>query len=207
MLHAHRNDISRWVSSLCISACIPDILTCRQTSLCYCKQIIKSISEDVILIGVIIDHHAFLWPIYHRTPKAPQTPFSASVSFLQELSTKWALLNCIPCRTLGPDLQPLLSQPCKTRPRSKSKPDEIFIHPAESNIARADAVALELGLGGNTERVTSHHSYSRDMKAWETGKGRDIARQMLAGPAKPPHSQRQSHEQFFIGKGSDSDSD
>jgi len=128
----------------------------------------------------------------------------------QTSNRKWAAEFYIPCRNLGPDLQPLLSQnqqPCKTRPRSKSKPDEIFIHPAESNIARADAVALELGLGGNTERVTSHHYHSRDMPTWETGKGRDVARQMLAGPAKPPHSQRQSHEQFFIGKGSDSDSD
>jgi len=112
-------------------------------------------------------------------------------------------------RGLGPDLQPLLSQNqqlFKTRPRSKSKPDEIFIHPTESNIARADAVALELGLGGDTERVTSHF-YSREVPAWETGKGRDIAKQMLAGPAEIPHAQRQSHEQFFIGKGSDSESD
>ena len=36
--------------------------------------------------------------------------------------------------------------PRPNRPRSKSKPDSIFIHPNHSNIARADAVALELGL-------------------------------------------------------------
>ena len=32
----------------------------------------------------------------------------------------------------------------QTRPRSKSKPDSIFIHPRFNNIARADAAALEL---------------------------------------------------------------
>ncbi|CAA7264817.1 unnamed protein product [Cyclocybe aegerita] len=106
--------------------------------------------------------------------------------------------------------QPLLSQTnqeypphsMKTRPRSRSKPDDIFIHPAESNIARADAVALELGLTGDTERVQGY-TYNREEPAWEIGKGKDMAREMLLGAQKKaPHSR----DPFYISN-SDSDSD
>ncbi|GAV98767.1 copper transporter [Lentinula edodes] len=47
------------------------------------------------------------------------------------------------------------------RLRSKSKPNGIFIHPQHSNLARADAAALQLGLGGPTERekmLLEHYS-------------------------------------------------
>lgn len=76
--------------------------------------------------------------------------------------------------------QPLLSEERiypKTRPRFKSKPDDIFIHPAQSNLARADAVALQLGLGGDTERVQGFKV--PEVSAWEAGEGRDLAREML----------------------------
>lgn len=107
--------------------------------------------------------------------------------------------------------QPLLTQEdhnypltsVKTRPRSKSKPEDIFIHPAESNIARADAVALELGLAGSTERVQGY-SYTKEEPPWEMGKGKDMARAILLGAKKtPPPSPR---EPFFINEDSDSDS-
>ena len=39
------------------------------------------------------------------------------------------------------------------RPRSRSKPESIFIHPNHSNIARADAAAVQLGLAGDTDLV------------------------------------------------------
>ncbi|KAF8167403.1 copper transporter [Crassisporium funariophilum] len=106
--------------------------------------------------------------------------------------------------------QPLLShdrdyplKSVKTRPRSKSKPDDIFIHPAESNIARADAVALTLGLAGDTERVQGGYRV-RDESGWEAGKGKDMAREMLLGSKKtsPPRT----HKPFNIGSDSDSDS-
>lgn len=45
--------------------------------------------------------------------------------------------------------EPLL--PGEARPRSK--PSDLYIHPNLSNVARADAVATELGLSGNTDRV------------------------------------------------------
>ena len=103
--------------------------------------------------------------------------------------------------------QPLLTReehdyPLKkvqTRPRSKSKPDDIFIHPTDSNIARADAVAQELGISGDTDRVKGY-SCSKDEPAWEIGKGRDIAREML-GSKKIP-----SQGSFSVGNNSDSDS-
>ncbi|KAI0640130.1 hypothetical protein C8Q77DRAFT_1084819 [Trametes polyzona] len=67
-----------------------------------------------------------------------------------------------------------------TRPRSKSKPESIFIHPNHSNLARADAAAAELGLSGDTERVKVN-SYPADEDPWAHGKGRDVARQLLLG--------------------------
>jgi len=70
----------------------------------------------------------------------------------------------------------------KTRPRSKSKPDDIFIHPSDSNIARADAFAFELGLAGETERV--HGFKVLEDSVWEVGKGKDLAREMLSGSTK-----------------------
>ncbi|KAK7465507.1 hypothetical protein VKT23_005482 [Stygiomarasmius scandens] len=85
-----------------------------------------------------------------------------------------------------------------TRPRSRSKPDDIFIHPTHSNIARADAVALELGLSGPTERVSGN--YSENSTPWETGKGREAARALLGSAKSEPN--------FSVGDdGSDSDSD
>lgn len=69
----------------------------------------------------------------------------------------------------------------KTRPRSKSKPDDIFIHPTQSNIARADAFAMQLGLAGETERVQGFKV--PEDTGWEVGKGKDFAREMLLGPS------------------------
>lgn len=87
---------------------------------------------------------------------------------------------------MGDDIsRPLLSQErvyLKTRPRSKSKPDDIFIHPTQSNIARADAAALELGLAGETERVQGFAPQQNP--AWQVGKGRDLAREMLKFPSQ-----------------------
>ncbi|KAF5313146.1 hypothetical protein D9619_002640 [Psilocybe cf. subviscida] len=93
----------------------------------------------------------------------------------------------------------------KTRPRSKSKPEAIFIHPAESNIARADAVALEMGLAGSTERVQSY-GYTKEEPPWEMGKGKDMAREMLLGGAQHRKSRSSSppRSPFYI---HDSDSD
>ncbi|TFK41878.1 hypothetical protein BDQ12DRAFT_344067 [Crucibulum laeve] len=85
-----------------------------------------------------------------------------------------------------------------SRARSKSKPDEIFIHPTQSNIARADAAALELGLAGETDLVKGNFQSRGD--AWETGKGRDMARQLLASTEKK--SKRHS---FRVSSDSDSD--
>ncbi|KAI8990650.1 hypothetical protein BD414DRAFT_484360 [Trametes punicea] len=67
-----------------------------------------------------------------------------------------------------------------TRPRSKSKPDSIFIHPNDSNLARADAAAVQLGLAGDTERVKAN-VYPADEDPWEHGRGKEVARELLLG--------------------------
>ncbi|KAF4611695.1 hypothetical protein D9613_004201 [Agrocybe pediades] len=100
-----------------------------------------------------------------------------------------------------PTTYPLKPVHNKTRPRSKSKPDDIFIHPTESNIARADAVALELGLAGETDRVA--YSRPKGSPAWEIGKGRDIAREMLRGSNQ---QKRTSHNNIFLADDDESDS-
>ncbi|THH29058.1 hypothetical protein EUX98_g5138 [Antrodiella citrinella] len=74
-----------------------------------------------------------------------------------------------------------------THLRSKSKPMDIFIHPAESNLARADAAAQHLGVGGDTERVRSHQYPTVDDDddiAWEAGRGRDVARELLGSASR-----------------------
>ncbi|RXW18512.1 hypothetical protein EST38_g7350 [Candolleomyces aberdarensis] len=76
-----------------------------------------------------------------------------------------------------------------TRPRSKSKPDDIFIHPAESNIARADVLAIQLGIskGDTTPERVLQQQRKQPPADWEVGKGRDLARELLSTRAQPPH--------------------
>lgn len=68
--------------------------------------------------------------------------------------------------------------PRSARPRSRSKPESIFIHPNDSNIARADAAAVQLGLVSDTDLVKGN-VYPDDGETWEHGRGRDVAREML----------------------------
>lgn len=82
------------------------------------------------------------------------------------------------------------------RPRSRSKPDAIVIHPAESNLARADAVALELGLSGNTERVHGNR-YDREEAAWLPGAGQNAAR-VLLGSARRKTSEASELDPFLV---------
>ncbi|KAF5332510.1 hypothetical protein D9611_005114 [Ephemerocybe angulata] len=128
-------------------------------------------------------------------------------------------------------LESMTPTPPTTRPRSKSKPDDIFIHPAESNVARADLLAMQLGLAGDTERVSKLPEYSPvgpegTSKNWEVGRGRDVARELLLNPGhkqnasvtatpkpqqpRPPNSGHgQLHQRsgsFQIGAHSDSES-
>lgn len=132
----------------------------------------------------------------------------STAQFVIELQALPKPTHSLPRNTHDTVNQPLLPReervyPLKTvqtRPRSKSKPDDIFIHPTDSNIARADAVAQELGISGDTERVKGH-SYPKDEPAWEIGKGRDVARELLGPKKKTP-----SQGSFYIGDDSESDS-
>lgn len=66
------------------------------------------------------------------------------------------------------------------RPRSRSKPTSIFIHPTQSNIARADAAAIHLGLAGDTEMVKGNMYATEGDPAWKIGSGKDLARQIMS---------------------------
>ena len=71
--------------------------------------------------------------------------------------------------------------------RSRTKPAGLFIHPNNSNLARADAVAVELGLHGSTEHVSAPRmsSDSEDNGTlWDHDRGRDAARALLGGTGK-----------------------
>jgi len=75
------------------------------------------------------------------------------------------------------------------KPRARSKPDNIFIHPNQSNLARADAVAYELGITGDTELVRGNKA---DGKSWALGRGRDMARETFGDSHRRPGSDEDS---------------
>jgi hypothetical protein len=79
-----------------------------------------------------------------------------------------------------------------SRPRSKSKPAQIFIHPSQSNFARADAFALQRGLGGRTELVEDV-GHPGSAESWREGKGQEVARELLG------HRRSSTSSQFQIG--------
>lgn len=80
-----------------------------------------------------------------------------------------------------------------TIPRSKSKPDGIFIHPTHSNIARAEVIAVRMGFGIEANEYVDSSSYTYphspsqnsdtpvggNLHVWGTGSGRDVARGLL----------------------------
>ncbi len=101
--------------------------------------------------------------------------------------------------------------------RSRTKPTGLFIHPNDSNLARADAVAVELGLHGSTEHVsvaagrTSSDSEDHG-RTWERGRGRDAARTLLGGPQQAhtsvrAHAKSDSQQMLFQVGDSGSESD
>ncbi|KAI0830885.1 hypothetical protein BC628DRAFT_1416372 [Trametes gibbosa] len=102
--------------------------------------------------------------------------FEDAGPFSHEISTSTYTSTSIPSSSYPP-ARPITTA---TRPRSKSKPESIFIHPNHSNLARADAAAVELGLAGDTERVKSN-VYPAEEDPWAHGKGRDVARELLLG--------------------------
>jgi hypothetical protein len=97
----------------------------------------------------------------------------------------------------------------KARSNNKIKPAGLFIHPNNSNLARADAVAVELGLHRSTERVealrTSYDSDDDDVMAgWGQGRGRDTARSLLRSATRS-HSRSESQQKLFQVGDSESD--
>jgi hypothetical protein len=97
--------------------------------------------------------------------------------------------------------------------RGKVKPAGLFIHPNNSNLARADAAAVELGLHRSTDRVealrTSCDSDDDDVMAtWGQGRGRDAARNLLRSATRRQtrsHSRSESQQKLFQVGDSESD--
>lgn len=75
------------------------------------------------------------------------------------------------------------NHPMTNRPRSRSKPENIFIHPDDSNLFRADAVALEMGITGDTELVKNSSRPGRE-ESWSRDDGEDRAREILASTSR-----------------------
>ncbi|KAI0082310.1 hypothetical protein K474DRAFT_1634430 [Panus rudis PR-1116 ss-1] len=123
---------------------------------------------------------------YSRSPPLSPSPVSAQLPYTQ---SNPLLPSVTPPRSRSPHSFHLPPPPATsskanppqitTRPRSKSKPTSIFIHPNESNLARADAAAQQLGLQGDTERVKASVYAADDDVPWEVGKGKDVARELL----------------------------
>ncbi|KAH8835590.1 hypothetical protein DL96DRAFT_1574846 [Flagelloscypha sp. PMI_526] len=91
-----------------------------------------------------------------------------------------------------------------TRPRSRSKPDELFIHPLQSNVARADATAIRMGLESDTENVVQP-TYGHDA-SWQAGAGRDAARQAFASSGLQENGRSHPDSQpFNLGEDSEDD--
>ncbi|KAH9033046.1 hypothetical protein EDB84DRAFT_1270378 [Lactarius hengduanensis] len=108
----------------------------------------------------------------------------------------------------------LSSSPPSTmrKARSRAKPAGLFIHPNESNLARADAVAVELGLHGSTEHARASSDSDGDGLTWERGHGRDAARALLGGAQQVQtnvrgHAKSDSQRMLFQVGDSGSESD
>jgi len=99
------------------------------------------------------------------------------------------------------------SPPRMRKAYAKTKPAGLFIHPNHSNIARADAVAAELGLRSQTERPQAPRT-SSDSDGTETERARDrgheTARALLGATTQQAratnvrsHSKSDSQQHLF----------
>jgi len=93
----------------------------------------------------------------------------------------------------------------------KTKPPGLFIHPNHSNIARADAVAVELGLRAERSQAPRTSSDSDDSTlGWVQDRGRETAHALFGGSQQSRtnlHSRSDSEQKLFQVGESDSESD
>lgn len=152
---------------------------------------------------------------YYEQPYDPDPRKYASV---RVLTTLYLFIYSTPATSschisLSPSPLPM------RKTRSRAKPTELFIHPNNSNLARADAAAVERGLHGSTERVsvgaarTSSDSDDDHERTWERDRGRDAARALLGGAQQQVHTSVRTHaksdsqQMLFQVGGSDSESE
>ncbi|EAU92588.2 hypothetical protein CC1G_06599 [Coprinopsis cinerea okayama7 len=136
-----------------------------------------------------------------KSSPSPQShsfePLPVSLENRRDSST---LLSSSRTNSITSDFSHNTTNAIKTRPRSKSKPEDIFIHPAESNIARADAMVHHLGL---EERMRAEYEESGQDSGWQEGKGREVARQLLSNSG----GVTSNSYSYKVGEASDSEDD
>ncbi|KIM62643.1 hypothetical protein SCLCIDRAFT_15786 [Scleroderma citrinum Foug A] len=147
-----------------------------------------------LLVGVMCLFER--WPRWASHPQILSAGWKASLYGLVTLCRLWvalhvtipsvALMSCdglsyetISHNEVSSAQEALLGSPRHRQNRTKPKPDSIFIHPYQSNLAQADAAAFELSISGNMELVTGIRP--SDDQGWEHSKGRDVARELFRG--------------------------
>ncbi|TDL26342.1 hypothetical protein BD410DRAFT_783373 [Rickenella mellea] len=101
------------------------------------------------------------------------------------------------------DRPAVLESGLTTRPRAKStksKPGNIFIHPSASNLARADAFAQQLGIGGDAKDVQNPEPTKAEARAnrrWDDAG--------IASPQEVIGHRRKSSSMYKIGDPDDDD--
>ncbi|KAI0725928.1 hypothetical protein C8Q72DRAFT_849237 [Fomitopsis betulina] len=78
--------------------------------------------------------------------------------------------------------RPVPIRGCSEQPQTTQRLN-IYIHPSENNVVRADVVARELGLTSEDDEAEATGIYHGDEQEtepiWEPGKGKDVARSLL----------------------------
>lgn len=106
-----------------------------------------------------------------------------SLSFSQLILVELQDIRSADARLYG-TIPPLLDSHghiMNVRSRPRPRPDSIYIHPSESNIARADAIALELG----KELGVSVENGHKEGEGWQPGRGEDAAMALLSSQPRP----------------------
>ncbi|KAJ3484520.1 hypothetical protein NLI96_g5601 [Meripilus lineatus] len=139
----------------------------------------ENIKEPLLDSPTSYEHQVALHPLYRTYSHSKSASVSSLSSTSSQADTLTTSLLSGNNNNNHNNKTPSSGRSGGTRPRSKSKPTSIFIHPTQSNIARADAAAQQLGLSGDTELVKECKYPEGDVASWEMGTGRDVARELL----------------------------
>ena len=192
-VHAYCNVIQRRVGVVITDELFTNVILFAALSLSwFVLQFVSSVNKGLKFLQVTsLSAGQFMIEVVEATPTTPSSKcVTRRPSFDQ---AEEPLLHHLPSNE---STAAMCSVTTTTRPRSKSKPTQIFIHPSQSNFARADAFALQRGLGGSTEYV-SNVGHPGSAESWREGKGQEAARELLG------HRRSTSSSQFQIGDDGD----